>query len=53
MVVPSEHSGSVGSSYTLEMSFVIQMVPKGLALMRTAPILLTRGSKSQHQANTY
>ena len=53
VVVPTEHSGGVGSSYTLEMSFVIQMVPKGLALMTAAPILLTRGSKLQHQVNTY
>ena len=53
MVVPSEYSGSVGSNYTLEMGFAIQMVPKGLALMRAAPILLIRGSKLQHQANTY
>ena len=53
VVVPSEYSGSVGSNYTLEMGFAIQMVPKGLALMRAAPILLIRGSKLQHQANTY
>lgn len=32
MMVPSEHSGSVGSNYISKMSFVTQMVPKGLAL---------------------